>query len=99
MLMTLADLCAAPGMLAWSWTGGPEIVLILVVVLLLFGGRKLPELARGLGRGLRLFKDEVKGVKTDVEDAMKDDDKSEKQEQSSDGTADSAKDDSDQKDA
>ncbi|RZL41212.1 MAG: twin-arginine translocase TatA/TatE family subunit, partial [Pedobacter sp.] len=37
--------------------GGSEIVLILVVVLLLFGGKKLPELARGLGKGIREFKD------------------------------------------
>ncbi len=45
----------------WEW------VLILLVVLLLFGGRKLPELARGLARGLRIFKDELEGVKKDVE--------------------------------
>ncbi len=45
----------------WEW------VLILLVVLLLFGGRKLPELARGLARGLRIFKDELEGVKKSVE--------------------------------
>jgi sec-independent protein translocase protein TatA len=44
-----------------------EIVIVLVAILLLFGGRKLPELARGLGRGLRIFKREVKGLKDDVE--------------------------------
>ena len=48
---------------------GPlEIVLILVVVLLLFGGKKLPELARGLGRGMRLFKEEISGVTKSLED-------------------------------
>ena len=36
---------------------GPEMILIFLVVLLLFGGKKLPELARGLGKGLREFKD------------------------------------------
>jgi sec-independent protein translocase protein TatA len=36
--------------------GPPQIVLILVVVLLLFGGRKIPELMRGMGRGIKEFK-------------------------------------------
>ena len=39
--------------------GPTEIILILVVLLLLFGGKKLPELARGLGKSLRIFKDEI----------------------------------------
>ena len=46
--------------------GTGEIVLIMLVVLLLFGGKKLPELARGLGRGIREFKDAVKDVKKEV---------------------------------
>jgi len=37
--------------------GGPEIAIILVIVLLLFGGKKIPELMRGLGKGVREFKD------------------------------------------
>ena len=41
--------------------GGMEIVLILAVVLLLFGGKKIPELMRGLGRGMKEFKDASKG--------------------------------------
>ena len=49
-----------------------EIILIVLAILLLFGGRKLPELARGLARGLRLFKDELKGVKTDINEIDKD---------------------------
>ena len=40
--------------------GWPQIVLIVVVVLLLFGGRKIPELMRGLGSGLKEFKDASK---------------------------------------
>jgi sec-independent protein translocase protein TatA len=40
--------------------GTTEILLILAVVLLLFGGRKLPELAKGFGKSLRIFKDEMK---------------------------------------
>jgi sec-independent protein translocase protein TatA len=50
------------------WLPGPwEIVLILLVVLLLFGGKKLPELARGLARGLRSFKEEMRDVRSDIE--------------------------------
>jgi len=51
---------------------GPwEVVIIILAILLLFGGKKLPELARGLGRGLRTFRDELKGVSRDIEDDTK----------------------------
>ena len=40
--------------------GGPELLLILVVLLLLFGGKRLPDLAKGLGRSLNIFKSELK---------------------------------------
>jgi sec-independent protein translocase protein TatA len=42
--------------------GTPEIILIVVAVLLLFGGKKIPELMRGLGKGVKEFKDGQKGV-------------------------------------
>ena len=42
--------------------GATEIILILLVVVLLFGAKKLPELARGSGRALRIFKAETKGL-------------------------------------
>ncbi|RYJ05644.1 MAG: twin-arginine translocase TatA/TatE family subunit [Actinomycetales bacterium] len=45
--------------------GPTEILVIVGVVVLLFGGRKLPELARGSGRALRIFKSEVKGLEDD----------------------------------
>ncbi|WP_179344621.1 twin-arginine translocase TatA/TatE family subunit [Winogradskyella ursingii] len=42
------------------WIGWPQVVLIAVVVLLLFGGKKIPELMKGLGSGLKEFKDASK---------------------------------------
>ena len=45
--------------------GPPEIILVLLVLLLLFGAKKLPELARGSGRALRIFKSETKGLMDD----------------------------------
>jgi len=50
--------------------GWPEILIILGVVVLLFGGAKLPELARGSGRALRIFKTEVKGLNDDDQDGQ-----------------------------
>ena len=41
--------------------GFPELVVILIVALLLFGGKKIPEIAKGLGEGIRNFKQSVKG--------------------------------------
>lgn len=46
--------------------GTQEMVLIVIVILLLFGGKKLPELARGLGRGIREFKDASDGIKEEI---------------------------------
>ena len=46
--------------------GTPELMVIMFVVLLLFGGKKLPELARGLGKGIREFKDASDGVKREI---------------------------------
>jgi sec-independent protein translocase protein TatA len=45
--------------------GAPEIILILAVLVLLFGAKKLPDLARGSGRALRIFKTETKGLGDD----------------------------------
>ncbi|PJJ83885.1 Tat protein translocase TatB subunit [Mucilaginibacter auburnensis] len=46
--------------------GGQELLLLLVVALVLFGGDKLPELAKGLGKGIRDFKDASEGVKREI---------------------------------
>ena len=45
--------------------GPPELIIILLIIVLLFGAKKLPETARGLGRSLRIFKAETKGLGDD----------------------------------
>jgi sec-independent protein translocase protein TatA len=52
-----------------AFLGGMEIVLIFAVVLLLFGAKKLPELAKGLGTGIREFKKATKGVTDEMQNA------------------------------
>lgn len=52
--------------------GTQEIIIILVIVLLLFGGRKIPELMRGLGRGVREFNDAKSNVKREIEESAND---------------------------
>lgn len=47
--------------------GMPEIIMILLVVLLLFGGKKIPELMRGLGKGIREFNDAKNNVRNEIE--------------------------------
>ena len=61
--MILKDLTYA------AMPGGWEMVVIAIVILLLFGAKKLPELAKGLGQGIREFKGAVDGVKDELNDA------------------------------
>ncbi len=46
--------------------GAGEIIIIALVILLLFGGKKLPELMKGIGKGIRNFKDGVNGIEKDI---------------------------------
>lgn len=46
--------------------GTGEIVIIAIIVLLLFGGKKIPELMKGIGKGVKNFKDGVKGLEDDI---------------------------------
>ena len=48
--------------------GTTEIIIILILVLLLFGGRKIPELMKGLGKGVKNFKDGMNGIDEDLND-------------------------------
>ena len=57
-----------------SMPGGSEWILIVLVVLLFFGGRKIPDLMRGIGRGMREFNDAKNNVKSEIEDGMKEKD-------------------------
>jgi sec-independent protein translocase protein TatA len=50
--------------------GATEIILIAFVVLLLFGGKKIPELMRGLGKGVREFKDAKDNVRRELEESI-----------------------------
>jgi len=51
--------------------GGPELFLILLIVLIFFGAKRLPDLARGLGQGIREFRKAAKDVHDDVEKETK----------------------------
>jgi sec-independent protein translocase protein TatA len=52
--------------------GPGSMILIVLVILLLFGAKRIPELAKGLGRGIREFKDATKDIQNDLEEGMKD---------------------------
>ena len=58
--------------LPMAFVGGWEIIVIALLVLLLFGGKKIPELMKGLGKGVKSFKDGMKGVDDEVKDIKKD---------------------------
>ncbi|HJC27467.1 MAG TPA: twin-arginine translocase TatA/TatE family subunit [Candidatus Alistipes stercoravium] len=55
--------------------GAGEIIIIALIVLLLFGGKKIPELMKGLGKGVRSFKEGVNNIEKDIENTPTDDKK------------------------
>lgn len=57
--------------LAFGMPGGWELMVIILVIILLFGAKKIPELARGLGKGIREFKDATKEIKDEIEEGAK----------------------------
>ncbi len=50
-----------------SMPGGGELIIILVIVLILFGAKRIPEIAQGLGKGIREFKKSVRDVQTELD--------------------------------
>ena len=52
-----------------------ELVITLLIVVVLFGGKKIPELAKGLGKGIREFNEAKDGIKTEIESGMKEKEK------------------------
>ncbi len=56
--------------LLFGMPGGSEWILIVLAVLILFGGRKIPEFMRGIGRGIREFNDAKSNVKKEIEEGM-----------------------------
>ncbi len=52
--------------------GGSEIIVILFVILLLFGGKKIPELMRGLGKGIREFNTARNSIESEIREGMRD---------------------------
>lgn len=50
--------------------GGGEIFIVLIIVLLLFGSKKIPEFARGLGKGIRYFKDATDEIQRDIQETV-----------------------------
>ena len=67
----MALLNIVPQMLL-SLPGGGEWIWLILIVVIFFGGRKIPELARGLGKGIREFNDAKEGVKKEIETGMTD---------------------------
>jgi len=61
--------------LVFGMPGGGELILIAFVVLLLFGGKKLPELMKGMGKGIREFNNAKANIETEVKESMRELDK------------------------
>lgn len=66
-------------LLLFGTVGAPEIIIVALIVLLLFGGKKIPELMKGIGKGVKSFKDGIKGVEEEMKDAISEEKKEDKQ--------------------
>lgn len=61
--------------LLFSMPSGGEWLWVILAIIILFGGKKIPELARGLGKGIREFNDAKEGVKSEIEAGIKEKEK------------------------
>lgn len=59
-------------LLLFSLPGGPEILIIALIVLLLFGSKKIPELMKGVGKGVKSFKEGINEAKQEINNAKED---------------------------
>jgi sec-independent protein translocase protein TatA len=71
--MIVSNVLAA--ILLFGMPGGSEWIFIILAIVLLFGGKKIPELMKGIGKGMREFKDAKENVKSEIEEGMKEKDK------------------------
>ena len=61
--------------LLFSMPNAGELVILLLIIVVLFGGKKIPELARGLGKGIREFNEAKDGIKNEIENGAREKDK------------------------
>ena len=71
--MIVSNVLAA--VLLFGMPGGSEWIFIILAIVLLVGGKKIPELMKGIGKGMREFKDAKDNVKSEIEEGMKEKDK------------------------
>ncbi len=57
--------------LAFGMPGGWELIVIILFVIIFFGAKKIPEIARGMGKGIREFKDATKEIKNEIDESGK----------------------------
>lgn len=65
----------ANSLFLFGMPNGSEMLVTLLIVVVLFGGKKIPELARGLGKGIREFNDAKDGIKSEIENGIKEKEK------------------------
>lgn len=70
IILTLNSDTNMNAILLFLGLGTQEIVIIAIVVLLLFGGKKIPELMKGLGKGVKSFKDGVNGIEESINESI-----------------------------
>lgn len=69
--------------LLFGLPGGPEMILIFFAILLLFGGKKIPELMRGLGKGIKEFNDAKSSIESEIKEGIRDADRKKIEDQKS----------------